>query len=156
MKKKMLNVPPEEDLNDELRSHYDIDYSKTRPNRFAGGQQIIVGAVPSGYRPPSPTASPIQMTSDDDLLPEYDIDYSKAKRNRFAGKKQVVIGPVPKDYEATLQKRGARKSDNGSRTGKTVVAKRVYLYPHQIKILARIDKNLSAAVRKLVDQYKFS
>lgn len=97
---------------------------------------------------------PIQMTADDDLLPEYDIDYSKAKRNRFAGKKQVIIGPVPDDYETTLRKRTTRKSANGSRAHKTVVAKHVYLYPHQIKILARIDKNLSAAVRKLIDQYK--
>ena len=99
-------------------------------------------------------ATPIQMTPDDDLLPEYDIDYSKARPNRFAGMKHIVIGPVPDDYEERLGKRRANKSANGSRTSKTVVAKRVYLYPHQIKILKRVDKNFSAAVRKLIDSYK--
>jgi len=94
------------------------------------------------------------MTPDDDLLPEYDIDYSKAKPNRFAGKKHVVIGPVPDDYEMRQSKTRAQKSANGSRAHKTVVAKRVYLYPHQIKLLKRVDRNFSAAIRKLIDAYK--
>lgn len=99
-------------------------------------------------------AKPIQMTANDDLLPEYDIDYSKAKPNRFAGMKHIVIGPVPDDYEEKLRQRRVNKSANGSRTQKTVVAKRVYLYPHQIKMLKRVDKNFSAAIRKLIDSYK--
>ncbi len=100
-------------------------------------------------------AIPIQMTDDGDMLPHYEIDYSKAKPNRFAGKKLDIIGPVPDDYEVKIQNRAPRKpTANGARTDKTVVAKRVYLYPHQIKLLARIDKNFSAAVRKLIDAYK--
>jgi len=101
MKTKTNRIPPEEDLNDQLRPHYEVDYSKTRPNRFAGTRQIIIGPVPSGY---------------------------KTKR--------------------------AQQNGNGSRAHKTVVAKRVYLYPHQIKLLKRVDKNFSAAVRKLIDAYK--
>lgn len=68
--------------------------------------------------------------------------------------KHIVIGPVPDDYEEKLRQRRVNKSVNGSRTHKTVVAKRVYLYPHQIKILKRVDKNFSAAIRKLIDAYK--
>lgn len=105
MKKKTTNLPPEEDLDDVLRPHYDVDYSKARPNRFAGKSHTIIGPVPSGYVP---------------------------------NRKRAVPKSPP----------------NGSPTPQTVVAKRVYLYPHQIKLLARLDKNFSAAVRKLIDNYK--
>ncbi len=100
-------------------------------------------------------AIPIQMTADDDMLPEYEIDYAKAKPNRFAGKKHVVVGAVSDNYEKMKHKRSGRKAtSNGAPARQTVVAKRVYLYPHQIKTLARIDKNFSAAIRKLVDAHQ--
>ena len=99
-------------------------------------------------------AIPIQMTADDDLLPHYEIDYTRAKPNRFAGRKHIVIGPVPDDKDQAPSKNISRKQTDGSRPRKTVVAKRVYLYPSQVKILARIDKNFSAAVRKVIDTYK--
>src|SRR5688500_1871287 len=94
-------------------------------------------------------AVPLRMTDDDALLPPYDVDYSRASPNRVAGKKQIVVGPVPADYEITQQKRASRKSRNGSRSPRTVIAKRVYLYPRHIKLLARLDKNFSAAIRKV-------
>lgn len=89
------------------------------------------------------------------MLPEYDIDYSKAKPNRFAGKKHTVVGPVSENYEKTKRKRSVKQSSsNNARPRETLVAKRVYLYPRQIRLLARVDKNFSAAIRKLVDAYK--
>lgn len=99
-------------------------------------------------------ALPIQMTVDDDLLSHYEIDYSRAKPNRFAGRKHVIIGPVSDGDLAPLPKRSPNKSTNGARSRKTVIAKRVYLYPSQVRMLARIDKNFSAAIRKVIDTYK--
>lgn len=88
-------------------------------------------------------AIPIQMTADDDMLSHYEIDYSKAKPNRFAGRAKIRRG-------------GARKGAGRKPSPEPLVAKRVYLYPRHIKLLARIDSNLSAAIRKLVDQGKSS
>ncbi len=34
MKKSTVKIPNE--LEDDLRPHYDVDYSNSRPNRFAG------------------------------------------------------------------------------------------------------------------------
>lgn len=96
MKKKNSDLPPEDDLTDELRPHYNVDYSKSRPNRFAGRPKIIIGPVHGGAR-------------------------------QGAGRKAA---PEP------------------------LVPKRVYLYPRHVKILQKIDKNLSAAVRKLVDAHR--
>ncbi|MBI5302017.1 MAG: hypothetical protein HY868_07755 [Chloroflexi bacterium] len=47
MKKSTLNIPNE--LNDELRPHYDVDYSKSRPNPYAGRVKLTHG----GKRPGS-------------------------------------------------------------------------------------------------------
>ena len=98
-------------------------------------------------------AIPVQMTDDDDVLPHYDIDYSKAKPNRFAGRKLVIIGPVSEDGKPLRSKRSSAKQGT-ARSRKPVIAKRVYLYPSQVKLLARIDKNFSAAVRKVIDKYQ--
>ncbi len=93
MKKKMSSLPPEEDPKDELRPQYNVDYRKSRPNRFAGRPKVVVGATRGGARP-------------------------------GAGRK-----PSPEP----------------------LIAKRVYFYPRHVKMLEKIDKNLSAAIRKLVD-----
>ena len=84
---------------------------------------------------------PITMTDDDDMLPHYDLDFSKAKPNRFAKRAKVIVGA----REGTGQ--------NGGRKPVTeqLVGKRIYLYPRQIKRLQKMDANLSAAIRKLVD-----
>jgi hypothetical protein len=50
MKTKMYKIPPEEDLNDELRPQYKVDYRKSRPNRFAGRPKIVTGAEHGGAR----------------------------------------------------------------------------------------------------------
>lgn len=47
---KTSKLPPEQDLNDELRPYYRVDYSKSRPNRFAGRKKIITGARHGGAR----------------------------------------------------------------------------------------------------------
>lgn len=90
-------------------------------------------------------AIPVTMTEDDDLLPHYDIDYRKSRPNRFAGRPKIIIGPV---------RGGARKGAGRKPAPEPLVAKRVYLYPRHVKVLKKIDKNLSAAVRKLVDAHR--
>lgn len=84
-------------------------------------------------------AIPIQMTADDDILPEYNIDYSKANPNRFAGRVKFTRG-------------GARKGAGRKPAPEPLVSKRVYLYPRHLKLLAKIDTNISAAIRKVVDE----
>ena len=93
-------------------------------------------------RKDSKGAVPIAMTADDDMLPHYEIDYRKAKPNRFAGKPKVIVGAT---------RGGARKGAGRKPAPEPLVGKRVYLYPRHIEMLYKIDKNLSAAIRKLVD-----
>lgn len=83
---------------------------------------------------------------DYDLPAEYPLDPAKIKPNPYASRIKA------KANGQTKQTRQAKP--NGSRIQKTVVAKRVYLYPHQIKILKRVDKNFSAAIRKVIDSYE--
>ncbi len=73
-----------------------------------------------------------------DLPPHIDIDYSKAKPNRFAGRVKHTHG-------------GARPGAGRKPSPEPLVAKRVYLYPRQVKRLQQIDRNLSAAIRKIID-----
>ncbi len=88
----------------------------------------------------------IPKLDDYDLPSEYPFDAAKLRPNPYASRPKA---------KANGQNSASRKSKtNGSRASKTVVAKRVYLYPHQIKILKRVDKNFSAAIRKLIDEYK--
>ncbi len=83
---------------------------------------------------------------DYDLPAEYPFDPAKMKPNPYASRSKAKPNGQNNPSRHT--------KTNLSRTSKTVVAKRVYLYPHQIKILKRVDKNFSAAVRKLIDSYK--
>lgn len=76
---------------------------------------------------------------DDYELPsEVPLDPKKMKPNRFAGKVKFTHG-------------GARTNAGRKRAPEQLVAKRVYLYPRHVKALEKIDKNVSAAIRKLVD-----
>ncbi len=53
MKKNKIKIPNE--LHDDLRPHYDIDYSKSRPNRFAGRVKLSHGGARAGSgRKPAP------------------------------------------------------------------------------------------------------
>jgi hypothetical protein len=80
-----------------------------------------------------------------DMRPHYDVDYRKSRPNRFAGRPKMVIG---------ASRGGAREGAGRKPSPEPLVAKRVYLYPHHVKLLHKIDKNLSAAIRKLVDTRK--
>lgn len=102
MKKKTIKLT-ESELNDELRPHYDVDYSKTMPNRFASRRHIVIGA-----------------TTD----PETAIAKQRGGARKGAGRK-----PAPEP----------------------LVSKHVYLSPRHIRFFQKIDKNLSAAIRKLAD-----
>lgn len=76
---------------------------------------------------------------DDYELPsEIPLDPKKMKPNRFAGKVKFTHG-------------GARKNAGRNPAPEQLVSKRIYLYPRHVKILEKIDKNMSAAIRKLVD-----
>ena len=75
---------------------------------------------------------------DYELKPHYHLEYRKAKPNRFAGKVKLTHG-------------GARKNAGRTPAPEQLVSKRIYLYPRHVKLLAKIDKNMSAAVRKLLD-----
>jgi hypothetical protein len=53
MKKQTIKIPNEAD--DDLRPHYDFDYSKAKPNRFAGHVTLTHGGQrPHSGRKPSP------------------------------------------------------------------------------------------------------
>ncbi len=80
----------------------------------------------------------IPRLDDYELPPHIDVDYSKAKPNRFAGRVKLTHG-------------GPREGAGRKPSPEPLVAKRVYLYPRHVKVLEKIDKNLSAAIRKLVD-----
>jgi hypothetical protein len=46
MKKNTIKIPNE--LDDDLRPHYDVDYSKTRPNPYAGRVKFTHGGARNG------------------------------------------------------------------------------------------------------------
>ncbi len=53
MKKNTIKIPNE--LQDDLRPHYDVDYAKSRPNRFAGQVKFSHGGARAGSgRKPAP------------------------------------------------------------------------------------------------------
>ena len=88
----------------------------------------------------------------DDLRPHYDVDYSKTMPNRFAGRRHVVIGATTDPESAIAKHRGGARNGAGRKPAlEPLVSKHVYLGARHIKILQRVDKNLSAAIRKLAD-----
>jgi hypothetical protein len=80
----------------------------------------------------------IPGVDDYELKPHYDLDYRKAKPNRFAGKVKFTHD-------------GARKNAGRAAAPEQLISKRIYLYPRHVKLLEKFDKNVSAAIRKLVD-----
>ena len=85
------------------------------------------------------TETPHEDVDDYELPDEVPLDPSKFRPNRFAGKiKYTARG-------------GARKGAGRKPGPEPLVAKKVYLTPRHIKFFAKIDKNLSAAIRKLAD-----
>lgn len=96
MKTKTYKIPPEADLNDELRPYYKVDYSKSRPNRFAGRTKIITGAQHGGARQGAgrkPAREPIErhtitlLKSDAAYLKKFDKRLSAAIRKLIAGQR---------------------------------------------------------------------
>lgn len=53
--------------------------------------------------------------------------------------------------EKKLEQARARKSGKRKTVTESLVAKRIYLYPRQVKQLAKINANLSAAIRQVID-----
>ncbi|HZQ09492.1 MAG TPA: hypothetical protein VFD70_23135 [Anaerolineae bacterium] len=90
--------------------------------------------------------------SKDDLRSHYDVDYSQTMPNRFAKRKQIVIGATTNPESAIAKHRGGARNGAGRKPSpEPLVSKHVYLTARHIKILQRLDKNLSAAIRKLTD-----
>ncbi len=81
------------------------------------------------------------MTDDDDVMPLYDLDITKAKPNRFARHEKIIVGA----------RGGARPGAGRKPAPEPLVGKKVYLSARHLKILSRVDKNLSEAIRKLAD-----
>ncbi|MBI4674979.1 MAG: hypothetical protein HY741_25340 [Chloroflexi bacterium] len=101
---------------------------------------------PSDYKPRIPRDAIIEFTEtphipgiDDYELPaEVPLDPKKFRPNPFAGRVQFKRG-------------GARKGAGRKPAPEPLIAKKVYLYPRHLKLFQKIDKNSSAAIRKLAD-----
>ncbi len=90
----------------------------------------------------------------DDLRPHYDVDYSKTMPNRFATRKHVVIGATTDPEGAIAKHRGGARDGAGRKpSSEPLISKHIYLAPRHINLLKKIDANVSAAVRKLVEQF---
>ena len=48
MKKESAVIHPEDDMKDQLRPYYKVDYSKAKPNRFAGRVKFTHGGTRAG------------------------------------------------------------------------------------------------------------
>lgn len=89
----------------------------------------------------------------DDLRPHYDVDYSKTMPNRFANRKPIVIGATTDPEGAIAKQRGGARNGAGRKpSSEPLLSKHIYLAPRHIKHLKTLSANLSAAVRKLVEQ----
>lgn len=101
---------------------------------------------PKNWKPRIPPDAIIEHTEtgpmphlDDYELPaQVQLDPKKFRPNRFAGQLQFTRG-------------GARPGAGRKPSPEPLVSKHVYLAPRHIKILQRVDKNLSAAIRKLAE-----
>lgn len=101
---------------------------------------------PKNWKPRIPRDAKIEFTEtppmahlDNYELPEpAPLNAKKFRPNRFAGQVKFTRG-------------GARKGAGRKPSPEPLVSKHVYLAPRHIKILKRVDKNLSAAIRKLAE-----
>ncbi|MDL1898375.1 hypothetical protein FBQ82_19185 [Anaerolineae bacterium CFX7] len=81
---------------------------------------------------------PIPRLDDYELPAQVALDPKKFRPNRFAGQVRFTRG-------------GARQGAGRKPSPEPLLSKHVYLAPRHIKILKRVDKNLSAAIRKLAE-----
>ncbi|MBI4788506.1 MAG: hypothetical protein HY782_15855 [Chloroflexi bacterium] len=85
--KSTIHIPNE--LSDDLRPHYDVDYSKTRPNPYANRPKIYRGGARVGAGR-KPAAQPMERhtitvhPSDAKFLRSLDANLSKAIRKLIA------------------------------------------------------------------------
>lgn len=75
---------------------------------------------------------------DDELKPHYDIDYGKARRNPYAGHVKFTHG-------------GARKGAGRKPAPYLVERHMISFYKPDVKLLRGLDRNLSRAIRKLIE-----
>ena len=61
---------------------------------------------------------------------------------------------TPAWMEKRAHHKRTKKNGDPKAVQEPLVSKRIYLHPRQVKILAKIDSNLSAAVRQVVDAYQ--
>lgn len=73
-----------------------------------------------------------------DLPAHIDFDYANPKPNRFAGKIACTHG-------------GARKGAGRKPVANPAESHTITLYRSQVKQLRKLDRNLSRAIRKLID-----
>ncbi len=107
---------------------------------------------PKNWQPRIPPDAVIEFTEtphipglDDYELPDHiEFDYSKAKPNRFAA-------PPGEPSNIKFTRGGARKGAGRKPAPEPLIPKKVYLYPRHLKLLKKLDSNLSAAIRKLAD-----
>jgi hypothetical protein len=77
-----------------------------------------------------------------DLKPHYDLDYRKAKPNRFAGR-----------VDLTTPKRGGARPGAGRKPARESLERHtITLLKSDAAYLRKFDKQLSAAIRKLIAQ----
>jgi hypothetical protein len=74
----------------------------------------------------------------DDLRPHYDVDYSKSRPNRFAGRVRFSHG-------------GPRAGAGRKKAPQPIERHTITLYKAHADYLRGLDRNLSQAIRKLIE-----
>ncbi len=74
----------------------------------------------------------------DDLRAHYEVDYDKSRPNRFAGRVRFSRG-------------GARPGAGRKKGPQPIERHTVTLYKAHVDYLRELDRNLSQAIRKLID-----
>lgn len=107
---------------------------------------------PKNWKPRIPPDAIIEFTEtppmphlDDYELPdEVLLDPKKFRPNRFAA-------PPGEPSNIKFTRGGARKGAGRKPAPEPLIPKKIYLYPRHLKLLKKLDTNLSAAIRKLAD-----
>ncbi len=84
------------------------------------------------------TESAVHDNPDDELRPHYDFDYSKSKPNRFAGRVSCTHG-------------GRRRGAGRKPASEPMERHTITLFKSHADRLRQMDKNLSRAIRKLIE-----
>ncbi len=82
--------------------------------------------------------SPRKSRPQDDLRPHYDVDYDKSRPNRFAGGVRFSHG-------------GARPGAGRKKAPQPIERHTITLYKAHADYLRALDRNLSQAIRMLID-----